>query len=64
MGNRPFIFRDISANLQPQPCQQYQQQPKILGTITLGDLHPSQIAQFQVRTWFCAFVNFRVKLKV
>ncbi|VDK85464.1 unnamed protein product [Litomosoides sigmodontis] len=36
-----------SANLQLQPCQQYQQQPKILGTITLGDLHPSQIAQFQ-----------------
>ncbi|CAG9531234.1 unnamed protein product [Cercopithifilaria johnstoni] len=38
---------DISANLQPQSCQQHQQQPKVLGTITLGDLHPAQIAQFQ-----------------
>ncbi|KAK6113545.1 hypothetical protein QQG55_52075 [Brugia pahangi] len=36
---------DISANLQPQLYQQ--QQPKVLGTITLGDLHPAQIAQFQ-----------------
>ncbi|KAL3990429.1 hypothetical protein ACH3XW_31740 [Acanthocheilonema viteae] len=38
---------DISANLQPHPCEQHQQQPKVLGTITLGDLHPAQIAQFQ-----------------
>ncbi|KAM3727583.1 Replicase polyprotein 1a [Dirofilaria immitis] len=37
---------DTSANLQSQLCQQ-QQQPKVLGTITLGDLHPAQIAQFQ-----------------
>ncbi|VDK77406.1 unnamed protein product, partial [Onchocerca ochengi] len=39
---------DASANLQPQSCQQQQQQQaKVLGTITLGDLHPTQIAQFQ-----------------
>uniref|UniRef100_A0A158Q7B1 ANK_REP_REGION domain-containing protein n=1 Tax=Elaeophora elaphi TaxID=1147741 RepID=A0A158Q7B1_9BILA len=38
---------DVSANLQSDQCQQYQQQPKVLGTITLGDLHPAQIAQFQ-----------------